>query len=428
MPTPQRPNFSVIVWFRAEKGSDAYSAIAADKAWDGGQVVDFLSRQNSGLSLDSGLGPGWALALRPDGAWTWNLADGAWHMLACTIDAEANEARLYRDGLCVALYSLAHLKNWRGAGPAQSRKAGEARDLHLYERVLPQAEIEAAWQQGGGTALQEPPQAGETINVMAWNIWNGGREDGIEVGVERTAQIIADAGADIVAMQETYGSGPIIADALGFYWYGRSSNLSILSRFPIERTHDVWNDPFRLGGVTLDLGRDRRLRLFSLWIHYLPDFCNDVQKQDMTEEQLLAAEEETRGAEIRGILKALAPFITQSGQTPLLVAGDFNSPSHLDWIEETRGRHCGLKVRWPVSARMQEAGFIDAYRQAHPDPLHKPGHTWTPRSPRSWQDRIDYVYYQGPLQCAGARVLDEHAKGWPSDHAAVLTALKIEKG
>ena len=37
-------------------------------------------------------------------------------------------------------------------------------------------------------------------------------------------------------MQETYGSGPIIADRLGYYLYLRSSNNSVLSRYPLVET------------------------------------------------------------------------------------------------------------------------------------------------------------------------------------------------
>ena len=55
-----------------------------------------------------------------------------------------------------------------------------------------------------------------TLDVMTWNIWHGGREDGDDVGPARVAEVIADSGADIVAMQETYGSGERIAEALGF--------------------------------------------------------------------------------------------------------------------------------------------------------------------------------------------------------------------
>ena len=50
------------------------------------------------------------------------------------------------------------------------------------------------------------------FRVMTWNIWHGGREDGEEVGPLRVAEVIRDSQADVVAMQETYGSGERIAE------------------------------------------------------------------------------------------------------------------------------------------------------------------------------------------------------------------------
>ena len=93
--------------------------------------------------------------------------------------------------------------------------------------------------------LLSNPRPGRTLRVLAWNIWNGGREDGIDEGVERVVECIRDSGADIVAMQETYGSGPRIADALGYHLYLRSSNLSIISRYPAIGHHDLFR-PFNL--------------------------------------------------------------------------------------------------------------------------------------------------------------------------------------
>ncbi len=80
----------------------------------------------------------------------------------------------------------------------------------------------------------------QNLKVMTFNIWNGGREMGAEIGVQRVIDVIKDSGADVIMMQETYGSGPNIADALGYYFYLRSSNLSILSRYPITETYPYY--------------------------------------------------------------------------------------------------------------------------------------------------------------------------------------------
>ena len=71
------------------------------------------------------------------------------------------------------------------------------------------------------------------VNVMAWNIWHGGREDGKEVGPKRVIDVIKKSGADLVAMQETYGSGDLISSGLGFQFQPRGTNVSIHSRYPI---------------------------------------------------------------------------------------------------------------------------------------------------------------------------------------------------
>jgi endonuclease/exonuclease/phosphatase family metal-dependent hydrolase len=112
---------------------------------------------------------------------------------------------------------------------------------------------------------------------------------------------------------------------------------------------------------------------------------------------------------------------------PVVLVGDFNCPSHLDWPD----------VVWPVTKAAEEAGFADSYREAHPDPAAAPGHTWSPihavhedgSGRPEPQDRIDYVLHRG-LTVRDARTVvtgsphpwpDVTDNDWPSDHAAVVT-------
>lgn len=53
----------------------------------------------------------------------------------------------------------------------------------------------------------------------------------------------------------------------------------------------------------------------------------------------------------------------------LILAGDFNSPSHLDWTPEMQSSHCGLTCEWPVSKKLADNGFKDSYRIIHPGKL-----------------------------------------------------------
>jgi exonuclease III len=91
-----------------------------------------------------------------------------------------------------------------------------------------------------------------------------------------------------------------------------------------------------------------------------------------------------------------------------------------------------VAVRWPTTGRLVDAGFVDAFRAVHPDPVAKPAYTWTPRYDEAatddHPDRIDFVFARG----AGLRVTDAAIVGedgprsdivvmpWPSDHRAVV--------
>ena len=91
----------------------------------------------------------------------------------------------------------------------------------------------------------------------------------------------------------------------------------------------------------------------------------------------------------------------------VILGGDFNEPSHLDWIRETKDLydHNGLIIPWTVPLMLDNAGFVDTYREQFPDVLSHPGFTfpadnplipverltWTPDADE--RDRIDYIFY-----------------------------------
>lgn len=96
-----------------------------------------------------------------------------------------------------------------------------------------------------------------------------------------------------------------------------------------------------------------------------------------------------------------------------------------------------LTVRWPTTLALEEAGFVDAYRAAHPDEIARPGFTWTPITspddPADHHDRIDFVFARGPgLVVTEAAIVGERAAvaelvvdPWPSDHRAVVAACRF---
>ncbi|WP_196937389.1 endonuclease/exonuclease/phosphatase family protein [Sphingobacterium pedocola] len=267
----------------------------------------------------------------------------------------------------------------------------------------------------------------QQINVMTFNIWHGGKETGEEEGPQRVVDIIRDSGADIVAMQETYGSGPRIADALGYHFYLRSTNLSIMSRYPIVDTLEAY-EPFNSGAVTIDVD-GQHIVVASNWLNYPFDYWAMLEKGqpiDSAEWRQQFQGEKNAGI-LRGILKVLSPAIKNSNDIPVIICGDFNTGSHLDWMPETRHLNGGYVMPFPATLLMERWGFIDSFRKIHPDPLVTRGITWSPVLPKAFQDRIDYIFYQGNiLKAIDSKTIDTHPVKYPSDHAAVMTTFKIQ--
>ncbi|WP_165614857.1 LamG-like jellyroll fold domain-containing protein [Flagellimonas flava] len=409
---------------------------------------------------------GWQLYTQSNGAWALELHDGKnqyayrptagrqgvndgeWHQIAFTVDQDKEEVWMYFNGKNVAIYNTPgigdlHAKlrtviggsdeKWEYGSYAQwNAFNGFIDEIKIWDRVVSSEEIHDLYTEF--YSYNEEPEEEikpQHLKVLAWNIWHGGHRYGEAVGVQRVIETIKATNADIIGLIETYGSGEIIADALGYHFYLISSNLSIMSKYPITSTITAFK-PFNFGGAQLRLGKNRDLIFFDTWLHYLPDYGQEVIEGKKSPKQLIADEGKTRHAEVKSILMEIAPYLKKSNEVPIIMSGDFNVGSHLDWIEETKGIHYQRKVKWPVSMEMADAGFIDSYRELYIDPLLDPGFTWTPRAATSsnkygLRDRIDYIYYQGEaLSAIESKVVDYHPIMFPSDHAGVLTVFRID--
>lgn len=409
---------------------------------------------------------GWQLYTQDNGAWALGLHDGKnrfeykptakrqrinngeWHQIAFTVNQDKGEVWMYFNGKNVAIYNTPGIgdfqtdlatvvggsdEKWEYGSYAQwNAFNGLVDEVKIWDRVVGPDEIHEQYARfyPDSDNAEEQFQL-QHLKVLAWNIWHGGHRYGEAVGVQRVIETIKATDADIIGLIETYGSGEIIADALGYHFYLISSNLSIISRYPITETITAFK-PFNFGGAKLSLGNGKDLIFFDTWLHYLPDYGQGVIEGKKSPKQLIADEGETRHAEVGAILKEIAPYLEKSAETPIIMSGDFNVGSHLDWIEETKGIHHNKKIKWPVSLEMANAGFKDSYRELHIDPLLDPGFTWTPRAATSsdkygLRDRIDYIFYQGEnLSAIESKVVDYHPIMFPSDHAGVLTAFRID--
>ena len=447
-PYSQKKSFSVQIWVKTLPNAIMGTPIMGNKKAN--------DPDSKGWQLYTQKNGAWALTLN-DGknrfeykptAKRQRINDGEWHQITFTVNQDKEEVWMFLDGNNVAIYNTPGIgdfqtdlatvvggsdEKWEYGSNAQWNSFnGFVDEVKIWDREVSPAEIQEQYARFYPSADKDKNQIQpQHLKVLAWNIWHGGHRYGEAVGVQRVIETIKATDADIIGLIETYGSGEIIADALGYHFYLISSNLSIMSRYPITETITAFK-PFNFGGAKLSLGKGKDLIFFDTWLHYLPDYGQGVIEGKKSAKQLIAEEGKTRHAEVRAILKEIAPYLEESAETPIIMSGDFNVGSHLDWIEETKGIHHNKKIKWPVTLEMANADFTDSYRELHIDPLLDPGFTWTPRAATSSDkygllDRIDYIFYQGEnLSAIESKVVDYHPIMFPSDHAGVLTVFRMD--
>ncbi len=300
-----------------------------------------------------------------------------------------------------------------------------------------------------------PAAAEITFKVMSFNVWGAGANEAR--GVEETVAAIKAAGADVVGVQETRvepdpctatdckatgeSRAKALADALGWQVHDQTAESpalwanAVISRFPISGA-----SPGDLG-VKLDV-EGREVWLFNIHLDdepYQPYQLLGIEYGPAP--FITTAEEAERFArETRGPAMDLlfADMAATEGAAAVFVTGDFNEPSHRDWT--STAFEDGLKpaaVNWPATLRLFEAGFLDTYREIHPEPTVKPAYTWTPRYPEDaaddHPDRIDFVFVRGQgVTVRSAAIVGEDGPRsdivvmpWPSDHRASVAEVTI---
>ncbi len=262
------------------------------------------------------------------------------------------------------------------------------------------------------------------LRVMTWNLWYGGTK----VHDHRAKQLkaITETEVDVVGLQETYGTAAEeLADALGWHHHRAGDNLGIISRHPITAR---FGDPdvgfYGAAGARISIGTGGEVDVWTVHLDCAPYGPYEAAFDGVAAADLIA-HEEVRLAQLRDGLRRI------DGTVPVVLVGDFNSPSHLDRPD----------VDWPVTRAAEEAGLRDSYREAHPDPVRDPGHTWSPVHAEHEdgsgrpepQDRIDFVLHRG-LKVLDSRTYvsgtprpwpDVEDNEWPSDHAAVITTFAL---
>lgn len=321
------------------------------------------------------------------------------------------------------------------------------------------------------------------LKALQMNIWKGG--SGVEGAVDMIADEIIHSGADVVFLNELsdYKGENFILHMIkelkqrGHTFYGTETSLSvgILTRYPIEEQRIVCPPGKGSNGAVVRVllsVAGRKVAAYATHLDYRHYACymprgyngSTWKKMDapVTDEATVlemnrkAYREET----IADFLQKVQPDIEQG--YAVLLGGDFNEPSHLDWQNDTKDLwdHNGAVVNWDCSRLLYEGGFKDAYRVVHPNPVTHPGFTfpagnkavsvdkltWAPEADE--RDRIDFIYYYpttfmtpekawvvGPeYSVIKSEIRKEKTRdrflrpkgGWPTDHKAVMVSFKLK--
>lgn len=270
---------------------------------------------------------------------------------------------------------------------------------------------------GTDTGLPNDDPQNKVLRVLSLNAWRDGTgalsNSTWSDYTYRLASLIQKSGADIVGYQEAMTEAPVAALAaeLGFHYEYRGSGgyEAVLSRYPIVGTFDIpgihATGDSGSQGTEIRIAPDETVVLvnaYQYWGAYGPYEVRD--NLQVSEEKLILNSKISRANHIEfDILPSIDPYL--KAKTPVFMTGDFNEPSHLDWSVEAAeaGWNYGRSVEWQSSKILEDAGFIDSYREVVPlDPAHydSRGETWV-RHGLGYDldteplDRIDFVYSSG---------------------------------
>ena len=319
--------------------------------------------------------------------------------------------------------------------------------------------------------------------VLQWNIWQEGTK--VPGGYDAIVNEITRLQPDFVTLSEVRNyrgvdfTARLVEDVAGkgvTYYTAPSYDSGLLSRYPIEQFDTIFPENGDHGSIYRLYATTPAGHRFAVYTAHL-DYQNCTYYEprgysgvDWSECEIPASVEEIiekndrslRDDAVRVFIKAANADVAEG--RIVILGGDFNEPSHLDWSQATAGMrdHAGFAVPWTVSTLLAGAGFTDAYRAVYPDAIENPCFTfpsanndvapekltWAPKSDE--RDRIDFIYYKAPDADAAtvveaavfgpresvdkARVVADPGNDsyilplgvWPTDHKGVLVKLKCK--
>lgn len=318
------------------------------------------------------------------------------------------------------------------------------------------------------------------FTVLQWNVWQEGTV--VPGGYEAIVNEIARLEPDFVTFSEVRNyNGTRFCDRIvsslkekgKCYYSFYSYDSGLLSKYPIKDSLTVFPEKDDHGSIYKLVAdfEGIEVAVYTAHLDYQNDAYYNVRGYDgstwkeidvpQTVSEVLEVNDRSLRDDAIRCLVAEARKDLEAGRLVLL-GGDFNEPSHLDWIRETKDLydHNGLIVPWTVTLMLDNAGFMDAYREFYPDVLDYPGFTfpadnpliptekltWAPKSDE--RERIDYIFYhpypgleltdvvifgpQGSI-LKNQRVKEQTSDKfllplgvWPTDHKGVLATFCLK--
>lgn len=319
------------------------------------------------------------------------------------------------------------------------------------------------------------------LSVLQFNIWQEGTM--VESGFDAIVDNIIQVNPDMVTQSEVrnYNNVDFITHLVaelekkGVTYYGKpGEDTGIISKYPIKEQSYIYPLDSDHGSVlkaTIEMG-NKTVALYSAHLDYQDYACylprgysgstwEKLEEPITNVDSILAANRKSRRLE--AIEEFIADTETEIQQNHIvIIGGDFNEPSHLDWLENTKDLwdHNGAIVDWDCSKTLYENDFKDTYREAYPDAVNYPGFifpsnntdalvsklTWAPDADE--RDRIDFIYFHpspsitlkdvvivGPsTSIVRSERVEEQRKDkfilpigiWPTEHKAVFSTFIIK--
>ena len=266
-----------------------------------------------------------------------------------------------------------------------------------------------------------------TLSVLSFNRMSG-------TSLNSISEVIESTDPDIIGLQESYNMGLKIANRFDYCYYGDDYNsTAILSKYPIEFVNEIY--------FKIILNESTYINFFN--IHFTSEPYQPYDIRDMlitTPLQAVYQAEQTRGSEADFLVSSIMSARSDNNM-PIIVTGDFNEPSHLDWIlgaenpvSFSLNNNTQFIVNWPISDKMFNVDMVDVYRYLYPDPIQQNGYTWTPNiSLGEVHDRIDFIYCDtndlidiNNIHIVGPDPLsDISVDNYESDHRGVFAIFNI---